>query len=54
MSIFPEDYEDFDSFIRGEKAESIEEDNGKIILNFKSGNSIIFYTQDGQQLMEVI
>jgi hypothetical protein len=48
------DKKDFSEFIAGKKAVSIEKWDGKIVINFENGNSIVFFHRDSRQQMEVI
>lgn len=52
--ITEQDKTDFAAFIRGEKAISIADWEGSIVINFESGNSIVFFYRDDEQQMEVI
>lgn len=52
--ITSEDEKYFAEYIKGQTATSIAEWEGSIVINFESGNSIVFFYRDGEQQMEVI
>ena len=51
--ITEQDKTDFAEFIKGQTATNISEWEGSIVIDFESGNSIVFFHRDDKQQMEV-